>query len=152
MLINVLNGLFNNWISTHCSLPKLCIKQELLFAPCHGRAAWDEQQLKVIYSPDSPCSADPDTGQCQSRAGVRPTVSGGSPSLVCKTPAYLINTPVLGMPVSNTCPKRATWLAPHLLLRHHLEAFFLAGFSGSFLPAPFSLRHCLPPSMLHATY
>lgn len=38
----------------------------------------------------------------------------------CKASTYLINTPVLGVPVSNTFPKRDAWLAPHLLLRHHL--------------------------------
>lgn len=139
-------------ISTYCLLQKQCIKQELLFASCHGRAAWDEQRPKVIYSPNSSCSADPDTGQRQSKAGVRPIVSGESPSLVCKPPTYLINTPVLGVPVSNTFPMRATWLAPHLLLCHHLKAFSLAGFSGPFLPAPLSLRYCPPPNKLHTTY
>lgn len=76
-------------ISTYCSLQKIYIKQELLFESCHGEAAWDKQQLKVIYSPNSSCSADPDTGQYQSRAGVRPIVSGASPSLVYRAPTYL---------------------------------------------------------------
>lgn len=151
MLINVLNGLFNNWISTHCSLPKQWIKQELLFAPCHGGAAWDEQQLKVIHSPDSSCSADPDTGQCQSRAGVRPIVSGGSPSLVCKTPAYLINTPVLGMPVSNL-PQEGHMASTPSAPPSPPQGIFPGWVLWSFLPAPLSLRHCPPPSMLHATY